>query len=98
MRVRRIGSVTCGLTLIAAGISFVICNILNSYEVLEWILRLWPLVIISLGTEMLFAQRSKEDIEIKHDFLGVVMTFFCLAFVLACEIVRLQLYANGYFG
>ena len=98
MRVKRIGSTTAGVILIASGIAFLMCNILDSMAILEWVLRLWPVVLVSLGLEILLAQRKTENMERKYDFLSVLMAIFCILFVLGCEIARLQLYANGVIG
>ena len=95
MRVKRIGSTTSGLILIAAGLAFLASSVLNSTTVLEWTLKLWPAVLICLGVEILLAQRKTENVERKYDFLSVILSLFCIIFVLACEIARLELYANG---
>jgi len=96
MRVKRIGSTTSGLTLIAAGLAFLANSILNSYAVLDWTLRLWPLVLVSLGIEVLLSQRIKENVEKKYDFLSVFMTIFCILTALGCEVARIALYESGF--
>lgn len=96
MRVKRIGSTTSGLILIAAGLTFLISSLLDSRAVLDWALKLWPLTLVSLGIEILFAQRKSQDVERKYDFLSVLMSFFCVAFVFACEIARILLVTEGF--
>lgn len=82
MKTKRVGSMTCGILLIVFGILFVIKIFVPmiSYEV---ILRLWPIVLISLGIEILLSNRkSSEDVIIKYDggaiFITILLTFFAV--------------------
>ena len=72
IRIHRVGTITTGCTLIAAGVLFVIHTFLNiiSYEM---IFRLWPIILIGLGFEVLAANFSKE--RIVYDKAGVVLLF-----------------------
>lgn len=73
---------TCGVLLIVFGILFVakIFVPVISYEI---ILRLWPIILISLGVEMLLSNRkTSEDVIIKYDggaiFITILLTFFAV--------------------
>lgn len=69
---RLIGRFTFGFALILFGISLVV-QTLCSADILKYILGFWPLVIISIGIEILYYSH-KENIETKYDFLGIILT------------------------
>lgn len=79
-----IGRTTFGIALILFGISLVI-QTLFTLDILKYILMLWPLIIISLGIEIIYYS-NKNDIEIKYDFWGIILTgivvFFGIIFSL----------------
>lgn len=54
IRVHRVGSVTAGLMLVAFGVMLLLHSAFNlvTYEL---VLSLWPLILISLGVEMLLS-------------------------------------------
>lgn len=57
-RIHRVGSLTLGLTLLLFGVLFLLhtVGLAISYEM---ILRLWPVVLIILGIEILLAVRTE---------------------------------------
>ena len=79
-----IGRTTFGIALILFGISLVI-QTLFSLDILKYVLMLWPLIIISLGIEIIYYS-NKNDIEVKYDFWGIILTgivvFFGIIFSL----------------
>lgn len=79
-----IGRTTFGIALILLGISLVI-QTLFTLDILKYILMLWPLIIISLGIEIIYYS-NKNDIEVKYDFWGIILTgivvFFGIIFSL----------------
>lgn len=79
-----IGRTTFGIALVLFGISLVI-QTLFSLDILRYVLMLWPLIIISLGIEIIYYS-NKNDIEIKYDFWGIILTgivvFFGILFSL----------------
>lgn len=79
-----IGRTTFGIALILFGISLVI-QTLFTLDILRYVLMLWPLIIISLGIEIIYYS-NKNDIEIKYDFWGIILTgivvFFGIIFSL----------------
>ena len=82
MRVRRVGSVTCGCLLILFGVLFIAHMILPMISY-SFIYKLWPLVLVALGAEMLLVNRKHSDeCEIKYDtgaiLLVVIMAFFSM--------------------
>ena len=79
-----IGRTTFGIALVLFGISLVI-QTLFSLDILRYVLMLWPLIIISIGIEIIYYS-NKNDIEIKYDFWGIILTgivvFFGILFSL----------------
>lgn len=79
-----IGRTTFGIALILFGISLVI-QTLFTLDILKYVLMLWPLIIISLGIEIIYYS-NKNDIEVKYDFGGIILTgivvFFGIIFSL----------------
>lgn len=79
-----IGRTTFGIALILFGISLVI-QTLFTLDILKYVLMLWPLIIISLGIEIIYYS-NKNDIEVKYDFWGIILTgivvFFGIIFSL----------------
>lgn len=61
-KTRRVGSLTCGLALIGFGVMFML-NTLFDLVSYTAIFNLWPLLLICLGAEMLFANSKYSDTE-----------------------------------
>lgn len=80
MKTRRVGAITCGIILIITGI---LCLIHIFYPPLsyEYILKGWPVILISLGGEMLAANLAgNEDVKIKYDTGAVILMFILVIF------------------
>ncbi|NBH81652.1 hypothetical protein D7X88_03105 [bacterium C-53] len=86
VRVHRVGTITFGLTLIGFGILFFIRMIFKDLGY-ELVYKMWPLLFISLGTEVLLADRKYRNVEVVYDkpaiLLTALLTLFavCMAFV-----------------
>lgn len=82
-RTRRVGSVTFGLTLILFGVLFLVNMILPTlhYEV---IFRLWPVIFIFLGIEILVENHrsNTEKCKFVYDFPAIVMLALMLLFAM----------------
>lgn len=80
IRVRRVGSVTCGISLIIFGVLFLIHLFYNSLSYVV-ILKFWPLVLIGLGIELLASYvKPKQVIYDK----GAVALMILMSFFAAC--------------
>lgn len=80
MKVRRVGSITCGILMIFFGILFMVHMFYPPLS-LEIIMKLWPLILIALGGEMIASNiRRSEDREeiLKYD-KGAIFLVFLLA-------------------
>jgi len=79
MKIRRVGTITLAVSLISLGILIFISQISNTYT-LDLALKLWPLALIMLGLEILWARfMSKEDdVVIKYDVFSMFLVFIVL--------------------
>ena len=81
-RTHRVGTVTCGLMFIVYGIIFLLHTITPkfSYGIL---FDLWPLILISLGVEILVSctRKNQEERKIVYDFPAVLLVMFLVLFV-----------------
>ena len=80
IRIHRVGTVTTGLAFIAFGVMFILHLFLNvmSYEM---IFKLWPLILIGLGVEVLASNLKSESVV--YDKAAIVLIFI-LAFFAMC--------------
>ena len=58
MRTRRVGSITCGILMILFGILFMVHMFYPPLS-LEIIMKLWPLILIALGGELLASNMKR---------------------------------------
>ena len=84
---RRIGTLTSGLSLIAAGIVFLLNTLIPNANILEIALAFWPLVLIMLGIEIIVSC-AKKEVNRGYDLVSVVLVGMSVAFAFACEIAR----------
>lgn len=85
---RRIGTFTAGFTLILLGAALLLYTFFPNYQALEFALRLWPLVLILLGIELLRARFTKNDPPVSCDFGAIVVMLLCIGFAFCCEFAR----------
>ena len=86
IRIRRVGSVTFGMVLVVTGVLF-----LPGLD-LRVIFQFWPLMLITLGVEVLFGSRQKtyevrnekgqivEQSKVIYDVSAIVLTFILTGF------------------
>lgn len=81
--VRRVGSVTFGITLLCYGILFLVHIFVPELQY-RYIFRCWPVVFILLGCEILVENhKSKaEDCKVVYDFAAVIMLVVMLLFAM----------------
>ncbi len=91
IRVHRLGGITFGVVLIALGILFLIHLVLPSLNFMA-VFRLWPVVLILLGLEVLRGSRYKayeviegdgrivEQCKVVYDIPAIIMTV-CALFI-----------------
>lgn len=98
-RTRRVGSVTFGLTLILFGVLFLV-NIMLPTLHYEMIFRLWPVVFIFLGVEILVENHriNAEKCRFVYDFPAIIMLVLLLLFAMMMAAVDYAFtYQNLYY-
>ncbi len=82
-----VGRFSAGLTLIAAGITYIISlfEIISLYDALKF----WPAILILLGTELLIAAFSSKGDRICYDWLSLLLLFLMFFFSLGMAILQL---------
>lgn len=81
-RIRRVGAVTMGVSLIGTGIVSIICLINQNFDVIQ-ITRFSPIMLVLLGIEFIVANFRKEQEYVKYDFFSILMCFVLIFAVMA---------------
>ncbi len=89
MKIRRVGTLTMGLSLICAGVLFAIHLFIPGILTYYYIFRLWPLVLILLGAEVLIANMRNREDKIIYD--GWAIFIMVLAMILAGTLAGCQI-------
>lgn len=87
-RIRRVGSLTCGIAMVGFGILFLL-NMLFGIVSYTEIFSLWPLLLICLGVEMLISNMKYSDTErftLVYDKGAIVLTILVTAFAVGMGI------------
>lgn len=91
-RVHRVGTITAGLVLIIFGILFLLHMFLDTITY-TMILGLWPVILISLGIEILVSQVQKNK-TLVYDrgavFVMICMMTFSMAMAFVSAVFELQ--------
>lgn len=88
MKTRRVGSISCGILLIVFGVLFLVHMFLPAVT-FDYVMKLWPIILISLGLEMLVAgvsNKKQEEELLKYDKGAIVIVFLltCFAIGMGC--------------
>lgn len=79
MKIKRVGTISMGIVLIAFGVILFLSQI-NKFSALSMVLKIWPVILILLGLEVLWCRYSSRDetVVIKYDFFSIVCIFMVL--------------------
>lgn len=75
---RRVGTFTAGVTLIAFGVLFLLHTV-NAQLDYQFIFKLWPIILILLGIEIIIAYIVNREDKIRYDS-GAIAIIIILAF------------------
>lgn len=91
MKTHKVGTLTLGVTLISSGILFLLhfFSVTISYE---FILRLWPIMFIFLGLEVLYHyfRYTDEKLEISGGSIFILFLVSCFAMAMAFMDITLE--------
>lgn len=81
MQSRRVGTLTLGIFLIVLGIVYFLITVFN-IPLEKKILEFWPLILVSLGIEVLVLNdiALKKDIPLRYDFISFILIITMLFF------------------
>ena len=84
MKVKRVGTVTFGLSLISIGALFIVNIFVSSFSVWE-ALKFWPVILVMLGIEILvsLALGNRKNTQFKFDWVSMLLTVFMVLFSMA---------------
>lgn len=75
-KIRKIGRLTFGITLVVLGIIILVATFLP-FDVLRFGFALGPVIFISLGLEIIYFSK-KQNVEIHYDVLGIILSFIMI--------------------
>lgn len=93
-RIRRVGTLTMGLALILTGCAIAASLLWPSFD-LTIVFRLCPLVLISLGCEVLVSSFVRGSVRLKYDLVSM---FFCSVLIVLALCLSMVPFAVRYFG
>lgn len=79
MKIKRVGTISMGVVLIAFGVILFLSQI-NKFSALNIVLKIWPVILILIGLEVLWYRYISKDegVVIKYDFFSIFIIFIIL--------------------
>lgn len=87
MRSRRVGSITCGILLIVFGVLFLL-HMLVPAITYNFIFHLWPLILVSLGVEIILSNRKAAEAVMKYDVGAILLVIILAVFSMGMGLVE----------
>ena len=82
IKMRKAGTLTAGIVFVVFGALFIARNLFPSLNY-NFILSLWPVILIILGIEIIISYMVKKEETMKYDgwaiFLIIILAFFSMA-------------------
>lgn len=83
-RIHRVGSITCGVVLVAAGILYLLATFWKTIP-LGLVFHLWPVILILLGVEILLSRvLSGERMQYDKTAIWIMVMMILFSMLLAC--------------
>lgn len=79
IKIKRVGTISMAVVLIAFGVILFLSQI-NKFSALNMVLKMWPLILILIGLEVLLYRYASKDesMVIKYDFFSIFTIFIIL--------------------
>ena len=79
MKIKRVGTISMGVMLIAFGV-ILFLSLINKFSALNMVLKMWPVVLILIGLEVLWYRYASKDegVVIKYDLFSIFLIFIIL--------------------
>lgn len=81
MKQRRVGTVTLGAILVLYGIVFLLHSFIEGMPY-YLIFRLWPIIFVALGIEVLISSIRFKEQEFKYDFAAIIIICILIVFAM----------------
>lgn len=94
IRTHRVGSITAGLSMIVFGVLFILHFFIGSLDY-TMIFRLWPIMIIGLGVELLISNYKSETIVYDKPAITLLFITTLFAMSMAGADMLLQIVKDG---
>ncbi|BCZ45053.1 hypothetical protein psyc5s11_11200 [Clostridium gelidum] len=78
---RRVGTLTAGIVLVMFGIMFLLRLITTSINILL-IASLWPLILVSVGIEIIIACIINKEEKMQYDFSAIILVIILVFFAM----------------
>ena len=78
---RRVGTLTAGIVLVMFGIMFLLRLVTNNINILL-ITSLWPLILVSVGIEIIVAYIINKEEKIQYDFGAIILVIILVFFAM----------------
>lgn len=96
---RRVGTFTAGISLLGFGILFFIHTFAVNFNY-QFVFKLWPVILILLGVEMIVAYLLNKDSAIRYDAGAIVIVIILAMFAMGMGgtefILEHSRFHNGY--
>lgn len=78
---RRVGTLTAGIVLVVFGVLFLLRLVTNNINILL-ITSLWPLILVSVGIEIIVAYIINKEEKIQYDFGAIILVIILVFFAM----------------
>lgn len=82
MKTRRVGTITLGSVLILFGGLYLSHLFIPAMSYI-WIVKLWPLILISIGIEVLYSYFTNKEEQLRYDTAAIWILILLSAYALA---------------
>lgn len=98
MQTRKIGTITLGITLLSAGIVFLINSLKTGVIPYETILDFWPAILVMLGLEILVWYCTAPKTKTEYDGAGIFILILMSVFALFMGTIQTMLHYHMHFN
>lgn len=78
---RRVGTLTAGIVLVVFGIMFLLRLVITNMNILL-IASLWPLILVSVGIEIIVAYIINKEEKMQYDFSAIILVIILAFFAM----------------
>ena len=78
---RRVGTLTAGIVLVVFGIMFLLRLVTSNINILL-IASLWPLILVSVGIEIIVAYIINKEEKMQYDFGAIILVIILVFFAM----------------